>query len=124
VTTGLKFNFPTDPVTAFRQALRAGTAHDEGTVQLDGRTVERIRIDGPAACPLPGCSPEPRYVYVDPETFFPIETHGVGETDQSGIVEVESQLVMRNLTFEYLALTDANLALTDIRAQHPNAIGP
>jgi hypothetical protein len=48
----------------------------------------------------------------------------VGETDQSGIVQVESQLVMRNMTFEYLARTDANLALKDIRAQHSNALGP
>ena len=30
-------------------------------------------------------------------------------------------VVVRYLTFEYLRRTDANLALTDIRAQHPNA---
>ena len=32
--------------------------------------------------------------------------------------------VTRYLTFEYLPRTDANLALTNIRAQHPNATGP
>jgi hypothetical protein len=29
--------------------------------------------------------------------------------------------LVRYLRFEYLPRTDANLALTDIRAQHPNA---
>jgi hypothetical protein len=30
----------------------------------------------------------------------------------------------RYLAYEYLPRTDDNLALTDIRAQHPDAIGP
>ena len=34
------------------------------------------------------------------------------------------QMRTRYLTFEYLPRTAANLALTDIRAQHPDAIGP
>ena len=34
------------------------------------------------------------------------------------------KVVARYLTFEYLPRTAANLALTDIVAQHPNAGGP
>ncbi len=41
-------------------------------------------------------------------TFMPIELH------TSGVVD-------RYLTFEYLPRTAANLALADIRAQHPDA---
>ena len=37
---------------------------------------------------------------------------------------VQLQMRTRYLTFEYLPRTAANLALTDIRAQHPDAIGP
>jgi len=33
-------------------------------------------------------------------------------------------VVVRFLAYEYLPRTPANLALTDIRAQHPNANGP
>jgi hypothetical protein len=57
-----RFRFSLDPAADLRGAISAGRAHDEGKTQLDGRTVERIRI--------------------------------------------------------------ANLALTDIRAQHPDATGP
>jgi hypothetical protein len=104
--------FVREPETRLREAISAGTAHDEGETQLDGRTVERIRIDPPSDCPsdLP-CRREPFYVYVDRETFYPVLT------DSPGGVE-------RILTYEYLPRTAANLALTDIRAQHPNATGP
>jgi hypothetical protein len=104
--------FGRDPETRLREAISAGTAHDEGKTELDGRTVERIRIDPPSDCPsdLP-CMREPVYVYVDPESFYPVRT------DFPGGVE-------RMLTYEYLPRTEANLALTDIRAQHPNATGP
>ena len=74
----------------------AGTAVDDGQTQLDGRTVERIRIGDTSW-------------YVDPQAFYPIEIHyGYG-----GVVSI--------LAYEYLPPTSANLALTNIRAQHPNA---
>jgi hypothetical protein len=105
-----------------REAIGAGTAHDEGETQLEGRTVRRIRVEPSAACPPPLCPPEPSYVYVDPKTYFPVQVEGPRAfipllPDRV----VPLHVVDRYLTFEYLPRTEANLALTDIRAQHPNA---
>jgi len=117
---------PVDPVTGLRDALDAGTAHDEGRTQLEGRTVERIRIDPPSNCQFPPCPPEAGYAYVDPKTFYPVRTESPqGFIAQvGGPVLVRFHVVERILTYEYLPRTPANLALTDIRAQHPNATGP
>jgi hypothetical protein len=117
-----QFGTPPDPVTQVREAISAGTAHDEGKTQLDGRTVERIRIDPPSDCAH--CSREPAYAYVDPETFYPvrIKSHAYIVPPDRPIVRLDA--VVRSLTFEYLPRTAANLALTDIRAQHPDATGP
>src|SRR5262249_9671589 len=116
---------PRDPVASLRQAISAGTAHDEGKTQLDGQTVERIRIDPPSDCPVAPCSQEPGYAYVDPETFYPVQDEGPGFiAEVGGSVVVQLHVVERIQTFEYLPRTAANLALTDIRAQHPNATGP
>lgn len=105
--------------TMVRDGISAGLAHDEGKTQLGGRTVERIRLDPPRACPAYGCPREPTYLYVDPDTFYPVEIHGFA--DLAGLWH---EVVIRYLTYEYLPRTAANLALTDIRAQHPNAVGP
>jgi hypothetical protein len=108
--------FLPDPVNGLREAIDGGQAHDEGTTQLGGRTVERIRIDPPDNCgelPIDLCPRQPTYAYVDPETFDPVEIHN------PEFLGVRS--VARFLTFEYLPRTPANLALTDIRAQHPGA---
>jgi hypothetical protein len=118
----LQFVFPLDPVKELREAISEGRAHDEGETQLDGRTVERIRIDAPPGCPVPGCSREPSYAYVDPDTFAPVQVespHGYITTAGGPVVRLH--MVWRTLTFEYLPRTPANLALADIRAQHPNA---
>ena len=121
----LRFVFPLDPVTELREAISAGAAHDEGETQLDGRTVERIRIDPPPGCPVPDCSREPSYVYVDPETFYPVQLESPhGYIAPPGGPVVRLHMGMRTLTFEYLPRTPANLTLTDIHAQHPNATGP
>jgi hypothetical protein len=127
-----RFRFSLDPAADLREAISTGRAHDEGKTQLDGRTVERIRIDPPSACPpLANCPREPLYVYVDPETFYPVEIVAtlyqveiVGGPGTSTYSRVGVRDVMRYLTFEYLPRTAANLALTDIRAQHPDATGP
>jgi hypothetical protein len=104
-----------DPVAAVRTAIRAGRAHDQGRTRLDGRTVERIRVD---PCPLSrftGCRRDEDtlteaggYAFVDPETYHPVEIRMDGSTT-------------RFSTYEYLPRTAANLALTNIRAQHPHA---
>ena len=48
----------------------------------------------------------------------------VGGPGTSSYSHVRVRDVARYLTFEYLPGTAANLALTDIHAQHPNATGP
>jgi hypothetical protein len=105
---------PHDPVQSLRDAIDHGQAHDEGTTQLRGRTVERIRLDPPPDCDADQVCLPPTYAYVDPETFYPVEIHN---PEFRGV-----RSVVRFLTFEYLPRTPANLALTDIRAQHPNAV--
>jgi hypothetical protein len=129
---GQRFRFSLDPAAGLREAISAGRAHDEGRAQLDGRTVERIRIDPPSACPpLANCPREPEYMYVDPETFQAVESvetsyqdEIVGGPGTSSYSHVRVRDVTRYLTFEYLPRTAANLALTNIHAQHPNATGP
>jgi hypothetical protein len=101
--TGPTLQFPNDPVQMLRDALSAGKAVDEGQTQLDGRTVEHIRIGDTS-------------VYVDPQTFYPIETDG-----HAIFGAVVLQSVSHVLAYDYLPATTANLALTNIHAQHPNA---
>jgi hypothetical protein len=128
-----RFAFELNPAGDLREVINAGTAHDEGKTQLDGHTVERIRIDPPP----PPCSycpsghPELIYAYVDPETFYPVEivvtsyqVEIVGGPGTSTYTRVGVRDVTRFQAFEYLPRTAANLALTDIHAQHPNATGP
>jgi hypothetical protein len=115
----LRFVLPPDPVTMLREAIKAGNVDDEGTIELDGRTVERLRIDDQSACAFPSCAPG--YVYVDPETFRPVELHTMGTTATSEGTTAQFGVVDRYLDFEYLPRTVANLALTDIQAQHPDA---
>jgi hypothetical protein len=112
----VSIGFPPDPVQDLRDAIARGLAHDEGTTQLGGRTVERIRLDQPACDDTDQlvCPPrQPAYAYVDPKTFHPVEIHN---PEYRGV-----RLVVRFLMFEYLPRTPANLALTDIRTQHPGA---
>jgi len=129
----IAFRFPLNPAADLREAISAGRAHDEGKTKLDGRTVERIRIDPPPRCPprFDNCPRDPQYVYVDPETFYPVQfvattsqVEIVGGPGRSSYSHVRARNVTRYLTFEYLPRTDANRRLTDIRAQHPNATGP
>ncbi len=121
--SAIQFAHPLDAVTELREAIAEGYAHDEGKTKLVGRTVERIRIDSPAKCPDPNCPREPSYAYVDPETFYPVQLESPHGYIVLGSV-VRFHFVMRTLIYEYLPRTAANLALTDIEAQHPNATGP
>jgi hypothetical protein len=111
-----------DPWAFVREMISEGRAHREGTVQLDGRTVERVRFDPdpPASCQAPGhCPTEPSYGYFDPETLELVAWDYARDPTRPGIRGRE-----RYQAYEYLPRTDDNLALTDIRAQHPDAIGP
>ena len=58
---------------AFETRTTGGLAHDEGTTQLGGRTVERIRVDPPPDCDADQVCLPPMYVYVDPASFYPVE---------------------------------------------------
>jgi hypothetical protein len=108
-----------DPYGGIRKAIEDGTAYLEGrTVLDDGREVERIRVDCPAAYAPCG----PSYWYVDPETFLPVRTlSGPGLRPGPGGTCTAECYVQDFKAYEYLPRTLANLALTDIRAQHPNA---
>jgi hypothetical protein len=90
-----------DNLAALRRALRTGNARDEGRTKRDGRTVEHIRLKWGDA-------------YVDPDTFYPVEISGAGD-DFGGEFHFK--------VYEYLPRTAANLALTNIGAQHPHASG-
>ena len=119
-STRTRFSHPVDPVADLRESISAGTAHAEGRTEVDGRTVERIRIDPESTCAFPACPREPFYWYVDPKTFHPVAAEGAGvagPVDEASPIHV----VVRYLAYEYLPRTAANLALTDIQAQHPNA---
>ena len=108
-----------DIVASLRQALAAGHAHHDGKTRLGGRTVERIRWTQPH-CPIRRC--KDIFAYVDPETLYPIRIDSYVLTQNpSGAAPILSDLVMRFSTYEYLPRTAANLALTDIQAQHPTA---
>jgi hypothetical protein len=121
----MKFLMPQpDPLSQLRQAISDGSAHHEGKAQVEGRTVERIRIDPASTCPFPDCPPGPTYVYVDPETFYPVEVRAPAAVGLVNGPVLWHDIVVRYDTYEFLPRTDANLALTDIRAQHPDATGP
>jgi hypothetical protein len=122
-TASMLFQLPPDPAEEFRQLL--GSASDEGDVTIDGRTLRRILLDPCPPNAPPGCAREPAYVYLDPETYYPVEFRapaydGPGFDGTGKVADTR----WRYLVYEYLPRTDTNLALTDIRAQHPNAVGP
>lgn len=104
-----------------RRARADGRAHNEGVTEIDGRAVVRYRLD----CVRTPC-PSPSYVYINPETYLPVKVEEFGNTrivlDEKRVLIFNS--VERWLTIEYLPRTPENLALTDIRAQHPDATGP
>jgi hypothetical protein len=114
-----------DPVGSLRQAIASGHARAEGEAVVDGRRVERIRID--PLCGYPRCPDRPDYAYVDSDTFSFVRDEspsGFTFTPGPGFETFQFDVVVDYLTFEYLPRTAANLALTDIRAQHPDATGP
>lgn len=119
-----RIGLPIDPVADLRQRLAAGTAHDIGRTTWQGRTVERIRIDREPGCASQGCPWEPFYWYVDPDTLQPVGMMGAGGIREPGRSFLRLRVVVHFAAYEYLPRTAENLALTDIRAQHPGATTP
>ena len=119
-----RIGLPIDPVADLRQRLAAGTAHEVGRTTAWGRTVERIRFDRESGCASQGCSWEPFEWWVDPETLHPVGMMGIGGISEPGRRFIRLRVVGRFLAYEYLPRTAENLALTDIRAQHPHATTP
>jgi hypothetical protein len=115
---------PIDPVADLRQRLAAGTAHKAERTTAWGRTVERIRIDPEPGCASQGCSWAPSEWWVDPQTLQPVGMMGIGGISGPGRRTIRLRVVGRFLAYEYLPRTAENLALTDIRAQHPDATTP
>jgi hypothetical protein len=113
------FPAPLDTVVALRQALAAGDARRDGETQLDGQTVERIRWTRPD-CPTRPCEDNPTFAYVDPQSLYPVRIDGPGVYSTRS-TPIGIDVVVRFLKYEYLPRTPANLALTSIHAQHPDA---
>ena len=88
--------------------LRSGGAREDGRVTVDGR--EAIRIVAPA---------QGMTLLVDARTYEPIEwsspVTGIGTTPDRGLQTTRFE------TYERLPATESNLALLDLRAQHPGA---
>jgi hypothetical protein len=88
--------------------LRSGEAREDGRVTVDGR--EAIRIVAPS---------QGMTLLVDARTYEPIEwsspVEGIGTTPDRGLQTTRFE------TYERLPATESNLALLDLRAQHPGA---
>jgi hypothetical protein len=122
IYSGPGFGFQ-DPVESLRKAIADGIAHHDGSTELDGRVVERIRFER-TACQRATC-PFPEVAFVDPETLAPVQIDWpYGWAIAPDGPELRFHVVLRFETYEVVPRTAANLALTDIRAQHPDAIGP
>jgi hypothetical protein len=107
---------PADPADAgparlraeILRLLRSGEAREDGRTNIDGH--QAIRIAAPAM---------QMQLLVDAETYEPIEwsvpVTGIGTSPDHGV------LTTRFETYERLPASEANLALLDLRAQHPEA---
>jgi hypothetical protein len=122
--TRSRIGLPIDPVADLRQRLAAGTAHEVGRTTWQGRTVERIHLDREPGCASRGCPWAPFLNwYVDPDTLQPVGMQGIGGIGEPGR-SIRLRVVVHFVAYEYLPRTAANIALTDIRAQHPGATTP
>jgi hypothetical protein len=108
--------FPVDPFDTGAERLRdrmldllrSGGAREDGHVTVRSR--EAIRIVAPT---------EGMTLLVDARTYEPIEwsspVTGIGTTPDRGVQTTRFE------TYERLPATESNLALLDLRAQHPGA---
>lgn len=110
-----------DPLTVVRSALAAGTAHLDGRTVIDGEQAIRITlttrdIDGRTGMVI---------YLADARTYHPIEIRYLSLAAFSYPLEPIFarrgwSLTLRFQTFRYLNDSASNLALTNIRVQHPN----
>jgi hypothetical protein len=103
-----------DPARLVSQAIDQGHARDVGETQVNGHTVHHILM---------------HYfgdMYLDSKTGYPVASRLVVQRfdDTLGRPLWVGFVVTQYKVFEYLPRTAANLALTNIRAQHPKATGP
>ncbi len=100
-----------DPVAALRRDLADGDATVDGRAEIGGQTATRIRL------PLVGadCKPVTDYLFVDPNTFRPIEYRVVV------FLPKRANLTRSFSTYQLLPATADNLRLTDLKAVHPSA---
>ncbi|HEY7691396.1 MAG TPA: hypothetical protein VH816_03550 [Gaiellaceae bacterium] len=122
--TRSRIGLPIDPVADLRQRLAAGTAHKRRRTTWQGRVVEWIKIDPEPGCGSQGCPWQPFWWFVDPKTLEPVGMMGIGGISEPGRRLLRLRVVVHFLEYEYLPRTPENVALTDIRAQHPDATTP
>jgi hypothetical protein len=100
--------------SAGRSPLAAREEHHRAVAgrelqELDGRKLERIRMDPPVQCAH--CSGQPIYAYVDRSTFYPVRIespHAYVVYPNGPVLRLD--VVVRTLGYEYLPRSAANLA--------------
>jgi hypothetical protein len=110
-----------DDVQVLRAQLARGAATADGETTIAGRQVVRIRLKSVG----PDCKPVIDYLFVDPETYDPVEYRVTDFGSRAGTKPPTTYyripVVRRFRTFERLPATSANLRLTSIEAMHPTA---
>jgi hypothetical protein len=100
-----------DPVAEVRQLLAEGSAHIVGTTEIDGERLLEITASSSSDTLLDGT------LYVDATTYHPVRA----ELGPSACHDCGGPEQIRFLVYEYLPATPANVGLTSLTAQHPDA---
>ena len=112
-------NLPSSPaemlLAAPRQLLESGDAYNDGSTEINGKPVYKITTkDGFVTGGTPDLKPQ-LVLYVDRNTYLPVAQEG-------SFLHNGKRVASRvNIDVRYLPATPENVALTSVRAQHPNA---
>jgi hypothetical protein len=127
---GWSTRLPFDPAAAIRAALAERHAHVAGRRLVDGKLAVVVELtslvsDGAGWAVGPGGTGKAR-VFVDPETFAPIEIEfenlsGLGAVFGTPEFGGALRLIERFPIFQRLPATAGALRLTSLAAQHPGA---